>query len=343
MAGAAKRGTRVADVAGESGKKALPEPLAILANQHFVYGLIAIFFLFYLLSGVWVFGLLVGACIVWVVVLEFAHGTHEHGLKDEIKETAVALALALLVWFGASFVLQTSSPLNAIVSCSMLPHIHRGDMVVLSGDRVQAPQEEVATLSGIADAAVYENGVEAVRVNGSIYSYCATRQYTPLCQRFISAPQTFTEKHGALTFGYEKCGIVMDKTRETVYGPCVSYLEVNGRKYYENLSNDVVVYQPNKGEYYARTGDIIHRAFIRLKDSGDGKVYFLTKGENNPIFDIQVYDDALKEGNLPVELSRSKGRVLASVPYLGYFKLFISPSAIATPAGCDRHYAKWDN
>jgi signal peptidase I len=316
--------------------------MELLSSQQFAYGLIVVFLLLYFLSGVWVFGLLVGAGIVYVVVLEFAHGAHQHGLKDEIKETFIALLLALLVWFGASFVLQTSSPLNAIVSCSMLPHVSRGDMVVLSGDRLQAPQEEVASLSGIWRAQVYENGAKALEADGSIYSYCATRQASALCQRFIASPDDFTERHGELTFGYGKCGIVMDRGRATTYGPCVSWLEVNGRRYYENLSNDVVVYQPQKGEYYARVGDIIHRAFILLKNREDGKTYFLTRGDNNPIFDVQVYEEKLGEGNAPVELARSKGRILLSVPYLGYFKLFISPSAIPTPDGCDRHYEKWD-
>jgi len=328
-------------VANVDGKK-LPEPLAIFANQHVIYGLIILFFILYFVTGMWLFGLLIGICIVYVVILEFAHGTKEHGLKDEIKETAIALLLALLVWFGASFVLQTSSPLNAIVSCSMLPHIQRGDMVVLSGDRVQAPQEEVASLSGIGQAKVYENGALVATVNGSMYAYCAAKQQTPLCKRFISSPEGFVEKHGALSIGYEKCEIVMDKTREKLYGPCAEWLEVNGNRYYTNLSNDVVVYQPNKREYYSRVGDIIHRAYIRLKNAEDGKTYFLTKGENNPIFDIQVYDDASGQGNAPVEVSRSKGRILVSVPYLGYFKLFISPAAIVTPEGCDRHYTKWD-
>ena len=328
--------------AHEAGKKP-DSPLAILSNQHFAYGLIAVFLIFYILSGQWVFGLLVGIGIVYVVVLEFAQGAHEHGVKDEIKETAIALVLALAVWFGAGFLLHTSSPLNAIVSCSMLPHIARGDMVLLDGDRVQAATEEVSSLANISAAQVFENGEKVADVNGSIYSYCSTRQSTVLCQQFISSPGKFTEVHGALTFAYESCGIVLDKGRGTVYGPCVSYLEVNGRKYGTNLSNDVVVYQPSKDEYYSRVGDIIHRAYILLKDDEDGKRYFLTKGDNNPIFDIQVYDEASGQGNAPVEVSRSKGRILVSVPYLGYFKLFISPSAIPTPDGCDRHYAKWDS
>ncbi len=329
-------------VATQAAKKSPSSPLDFLSNQYVIYGLIAFFLLLYFITGVWMIGLLIGLCIVWIVVLEFAQGTREHGLKNEVKETLIALALALIVWFGAGVVLNTSSPLNAIVSCSMLPHIARGDMVVLSGDRVQAQQEEVASLAGISRAQVYENGAFVADVNGSMYTYCATRQSAPACQRFISSPGAFTEKHGELLFAYEKCGIVMDKGRGTVFGPCVSYLEVNGRRYGTNLSNDVVVYQPGKNEYYSRVGDIIHRAYIRLHSADDGKTYFLTKGDNNPIFDIQVYDEASGQGNAPVELQRSKGRILVSVPYLGYFKLFISPAAIPTPEGCDRHYAKWD-
>jgi hypothetical protein len=120
----------------------------------------------------------------------------------------------------------------------------------------------------------------------------------------------------------------------------VTYLEVNGRKYYTNLSNDVVVYAPQPDEIYSSVGDIIHRAYIRLDDTSTGQVYFLTKGDNNPIFDMQVYQDGM--GNYPVQLNRSKGRVLLDIPYLGYLKLFISPSAIPTPAGCDQHYAQFD-
>ena len=102
----------------------------------------------------------------------------------------------------------------------------------------------------------------------------------------------------------------------------------------------MVVYQPQAGEYYARVGDIIHRAFIRLRS--DGREYVLTKGDNNPIFDVQVYDEKSGEGNRPVEVERTKGRILFTVPYIGYLKLFISPSAIMTPEGCDRHYSKYD-
>ncbi len=331
----------LAEKEAPSGKKfpLLPD-ISLLKNQHFVYGLIVSFFIFYIISGVWVFGLLIGACIIWAVALEFFLGAKQHGLKSEIRETVIALLLAVLLWFGSGFLLQTPSPLNAIVSCSMLPHVQRGDMVVLQGDRISAPLAKVASLEGIGQAQAYENGILAGLVKGSLYSYCAARQPSELCRRFIASPESFTEKSGPLTFGYEKCGILYPKTGVKQSGPCVAWLEVDGKRYTENLTNDVVVYQPNRDEYYSRVGDIIHRAFIKLQ-TPNGQVYFLTKGDNNPVFDVQVYDERSGMGNKPVEIERSKGRILVALPYVGYLKLFISPSAIATPDGCDRYYEKY--
>jgi len=321
-------------------KDSLLPDISILKNPTFIYLLIVALFILYLVSGIWLFGLLIGICIFWVVALEFFSGTKQHGWKNELKETAIALGLALLLWFGAGFVLQTPSPLNAIVSCSMLPHVQRGDMVVLRGDRIEAPTEKVESIAVIGSAEVYENGKLAVIAKGSTYSYCAMRQTSELCKRFVSSPQSFVEKNGPLAIGYGKCGIFYPKSGQTQYGPCVEWLEVNGRKHYENLSNDVVVYQPNKEEYYSRVGDIIHRAFIKLQ-TPDGREYFLTKGDNNPIFDIQVYDEVKGMGNKPVEVERSKGRILLALPYVGYLKLFISPQAIPTPEGCDRYFSEY--
>ena len=317
------------------------EKLGVFSSQTYAYGAIVLFFLLYLVSGFWLFGVLVGLSLLWAVVLEFVVGSKQHGFAAEIKETAIALLLALVIWFGAGFVLQTPSPLNAIVSCSMLPHVQRGDMVLLEGDRIQAPTAQVQSLAGIGTATIMQNGQPVAAFNGSLYSHCAQNPSEQLCREFVSAPESYTERQGQLAFGYEKCEMLYPKSGGRLTGPCVSWLEAGGVRYYTNLSNDVVVYAPQKGEEYARVGDIIHRAFIKLQDNETGKTYFLTKGDNNPVFDIQVYDEANGMGNRPVEVSRSKGRVLLQIPYLGYMKLFISPGAIMTPEGCDRIYVKY--
>ncbi|MCX8196958.1 MAG: hypothetical protein N3G80_01430 [Candidatus Micrarchaeota archaeon] len=308
---------------------------AFFLSQKFSYLSIAFTFILYLLSGHWLFGLLCGLSIIWAVILEFWHGTKKHGLLHEIKETAFALAIALAIWFGAGFVLQTPSPLNAIVSCSMMPNIQRGDLVVLAGGEIAAPQVEVEDVSTIGEAIVMRSKSEVARLKGSLYAQCAQQQI-PICAEFIQNPQEFSEKHGAITFGYEKCEMVYPKTGEKKYGPCVGWIEINNIRYYANMSNDVVVYTPKESEYYASIGDIIHRAYIKLKTKE--KTYILTKGDNNPVFDIQVYDAAKKAGNLPVESERIKGKVVLSIPAIGYLKLFISPVGITTPEGCDRYF-----
>ncbi|MEM4554654.1 MAG: hypothetical protein QXT25_02280 [Candidatus Anstonellaceae archaeon] len=310
------------------------EEKQLLFYQKVSYVAIAATLLLYLASGFWLFGVLCGASIVAAVVLEVLAGIKKHGLMHEIKETAIAVLIALSIWFGAGFLLQTPSPLNAVVSCSMLPNIQRGDLVVIAGWQINAPQAEVKSAQGLGRAEVIQNGKPVVNVSGSIYSACVQNPSLSLCNDFLSRPQDFTERHGEVMFGYERCQIVYPKSGERQYGPCVKWVQVGGKKYYFDASNDVVVYSPKETEYYARVGDIIHRAYLILKAGNQS--FVLTKGDNNPVFDVQV--ELAGERNLPVEMERVKGKVVLSVPVVGYLKLFISPIAIPTPEGCDRHF-----
>ncbi len=56
------------------------------------------------------------------------------------KEIATAFIAALLFWFALSFILNTAKPLNVVTSCSMLPDIQRGDLVIVQGGEISAPQ-----------------------------------------------------------------------------------------------------------------------------------------------------------------------------------------------------------
>jgi len=258
----------------------------------------------------WLFGLFIGLLIFWIVFLEFFKGIKEHGLKHEIKETILAILFALLIWFGLGFILQTSSPINAIVSCSMLPHLSRGDLVVISGAPFNAPLVEVSQeqIEEIGNAEVFFEEKSLGFFNGSLFSFCSQAQ-AKFCEDFIKSPEKFKEKHGKIILNYEKCELSFhNKTK--AYTPCVSFLEINGKTYYESLSNDIVVFSPKKSDYYSNIGDIIHRSFVILKT--ENGTYFLTKGDNNPIFDFQVYSYSLNEGNSAVEISQYKGKVLNS-------------------------------
>jgi len=73
---------------------------------------------------------------------------------------------------------------------------------------------------------------------------------------------------------------------------------------------------------FSQVGDIVHRAVFRM--SVNGQYYYLTKGDNNPILDAQVYDYPDSLGNVPIAQKNVKGRMLFRVPLLGYYKLVIS-------------------
>ncbi len=267
------------------------------------------------------FGLLVAAEILFLVAAEMKQGIREHGWKNELKDTFIALLVAVAAWYLASFLLNTSSPISAVVSCSMLPNLQRGDFVIVQGAGVSAyeiamSEKEVEALK--QDSIVeYDNRI--YRFKGSIYSYCVFVN-DQLCGNFSREPEMFIEKKGNLSFQYSQCQI--DTASGTRSTPCISGVYYEGKFYKPSKTNDIIVYTPAKSELYSLSGDIVHRSYFKIKtESG---IYYLSKGDNNPVFDIQIFDYARGMGNDPITPDKLKGKVIFKVPLLGYFKLFIS-------------------
>ena len=260
--------------------------------------------------------------IFGMVVLEVKYGAKEHGWKNEIKDTVIALAIAIIIWYGASFVLNTVSPASAVVSCSMLPNLQRGDFVLVQGAPATSNEMYMtdANVASLSEDATIQYAAKNYTVKGSIFSYCQFIK-DDLCTAFFKEPEKFTEQKGPLTFTYSQCQL---KTKEgTTPLPCVTSVEDSKKKYVVTNGGDTIVYSPSPNELYALFGDIVHRAFFTIK-TPTGKQYYLTKGDNNPILDIQAYDFRYMRGNKPVTPQEFKGKVITRIPYLGYFKLVIS-------------------
>lgn len=304
-----------------------------------LYVIIVAFFALYMIFKNPLFGAVVGLGIVALVLAEVMAGLFTGGLKKEIRETIVSLFIALFIWYGAAFVLGTPAPVNGIVSCSMLPQLERGDFTILQGGAVSTPAISMSKqeFESIGTAALVSYNGTSFSVNGSMFSYC-TQNNDSRCRDFVYFPDQFSETKGVLKFQYASCQRFYPKTGETLSQPCVSYVEYKGQRIYENLSDDVVVYQPGPTDLNRRVGDIIHRAYLRI--NVDGTSYYLIKGDNNPIFDIQNYYYPLQEGNSLVSEQQLKGKVIFRVPILGYAKLFIS-GMVVEPEGCDSYYAKY--
>lgn len=302
---------------------------AIFKNAYFQAALLIAALILYLISPNdsyrLIFGLIVVIVIIGLVFFEIKQGAKEHGWKNEVKDTAITLIAAVAIWYAIQFLLNTNSPISAVVTCSMLPNLQRGDFAIVQGAPpsaypIEMTQSQFDSLSGDAKFNFGEESGQSVK--GSIYSYCIYLR-PGICKQFVSEPQRFSEVRGPLTFHYSACSIDI-RNQGAISEPCVTSISFEGREYPINLKNDVMVYQPGKNEIYSLYGDIIHRAYFKITVKETGNVYYLTKGDNNQVLDIQVYDYNRNMGNDPIPQNRVKGKLIANIPYLGYYKLLLS-------------------
>jgi signal peptidase I len=286
-------------------------------------GALALLIVLYAITKVSLFGILFAIALVGMVALEVLSGAKSRGWKEELKDTLVSLGGVVVLWLALGFILNSPVPINAVVSCSMLPNVERGDLILVQGDSPQGYVVEIteAELEALQEdeTKVSAQGIGTFYINGSLYSYCAQHR-DAICTQFTSTPSIFSEEKGPFTFNYGKC----ERRRGDILliTPCVRSVEFGGREYFANLSHDTIVYGPSEGNLYYYTGDIIHRVFFVVESSGE--TYYLTKGDNNPVFDIQVYDYSILMGNDAPSSSGYKGKILFRIPFLGYPKLFIS-------------------
>lgn len=270
------------------------------------------------------FGGLIALEIILFVFLEIKSGVKKHGWKHEVVDTLIALLVAVALWVSATIVLNTSSPISAVVSCSMLPNLDRGDFVIVQGGEaagyeINMTREEFSLFRDRISTVEYNNSNRTL--DTTLYYFCAAMEEEEMCKEFKSRPSQFVEKRGPFEYHYATCWInVSDGSRR--YGPCLKSVVFKEKEYIPNFSHDTIVYQPVEGDLFGQIGDIIHRVYFKV--NVDGEIYYITKGDNNPVLDIQVYDFASMKYNSPVPEANSRGKVIGRVPYLGYFKLFIS-------------------
>ncbi len=284
------------ETGGESLKKILAE---VLRKKYFYIAILAVFALFVLTKDP-VFALVAAGLVVLLLAVEIYVGASTTGWAHEIKETLIAIFAAVAIWLALSFFLNTQSPLDAVVSCSMLPNLERGDMVLLQGAEPSAPEVNVSR----------EDWARAVE---------DLKKMQPIC---INGKMSTS--NNLISFECGMCGQRSPATGALAEIPCVKSVTVAGSTVLPNLKNDIIVYEPMPADRFK--GAIIHRVILVV--NVEGTRYYLTKGDNNAVFDVQG-------GNSPVPRERVKGRVVLRIPYVGYIKLFMS-GLFDTPPGCDK-------
>ncbi|VVB67533.1 Uncharacterised protein [Candidatus Norongarragalina meridionalis] len=266
---------------------------------------LVLFLAAYVATGFVPFAFGVFACVVAVIILEIlTEDTFKSskGAKQSAWELGIAFATAIAAWFLLGFVLQTSSPINVVTSCSMLPVLERGDLIILQGGNIRVPEAQYAgSLAGVA------YGQKAYLVN----SFEGTRTYKFSMPSIAGNP--------LLDYEITPCD-VQARDGSVSHEYCTYGVSFQGTAYALNKSNDVIVYEPTPAYY----GLIIHRAFLKIRAS-DG-VYYLTRGDNNGFLDQQSGIRLVAEKDV-------KGKVLLRVPYVGYLKLFLFMQ-FEEPQGC---------
>ncbi|MDE1828665.1 MAG: hypothetical protein KGH65_05900, partial [Candidatus Micrarchaeota archaeon] len=117
---------------GETKKAQPPKPIPLWPFGILLVILIALYSLQNsIIVGIAAFVLFI--VIIVLILKEVKDEVAEKGSKQSFKEIAMVLGAVIVIWVALIVILQTSSPLNAVSSCSMLPALQRGDGIVLHG------------------------------------------------------------------------------------------------------------------------------------------------------------------------------------------------------------------
>jgi hypothetical protein len=293
----------------------------------------------------------VAAIVVFaaILVLEAKESLKGGGMKKGIFEILVAVAAAVIAWYILVLILGTQSPIDAVASCSMLPTLHRGDMVVLRGI---GNASEFASSTGIPvinmsmqEFNAMENNISsefnaffaysksnmsqisevapgAGQYGIGLYNTQCISSYTYLGQSSKIAKCFVPSQNGsAIKYGYSEGSVSISGINQTII--YTSRISASGRNITENYSNPIIVYRATSRDSFS--GDIIHRVYAAI--NVDGRYYFLTKGDNNPALDMEF-------ANYPVNQSDVVGYVILKIPALGYIKLLMSGQLGSVP-GCN--------
>jgi len=307
------------------------------------YMLLAVLFALYLFyQGNQVFSVVFGTAtflvLISVIVLELFVGMQEEGYVKNILEIAAAIIAVVVLWLVLRAVLQTQNPIDVVPSCSMLPALQRGDMVVLRGvsniSQIHAPMANItegqftnllnSIRNGSLSCVAYTIANNRIKISQIVYPGYTVGLYKQQSQGYIVPDDAQANN----TIKYT-CGIVNSRfSNGTTFSEAsTTSIKIGTETITGDKNNSIIVYETIPGDLFYTEGDlyIVHRAYAVL--NVQGSYYILTKGDNNPGLDIQY-------SNYPANLSHVEGRVISSIPYVGYLKLLLSGS-LHQPTGCN--------
>lgn len=281
-------------------------------------------------------GPLVLIVIVIIIVMEVVNVIRSESSKKGLLELAIAVAAVLLIWAILIVALGTTTPLDVVPSCSMLPKLNVGDMIIVQNSGISGIHATTVNVSKNAmDAYLNKTSTSTYECiaydpsNPSRVSQYVLPGYSVGLYSYDTSSGTYTinanQSHNLIQFN---CGTaqVMYKNGTAATEAYTSSITVNGTVIHENLNNSVLVYKTEPSDLFYKEGDryVVHRAYAVI--NAQGAYYVLTKGDNNPGLDIQYM-------NVPPGTKYIEGKVISSIPYIGYIKIILS--GLREGAGCN--------
>jgi hypothetical protein len=333
-------------------KKQKPQLQQQPALSWLLYLLLALLIVVYALVGNPIVGLAALLLILIILIFEVKTSVSQEGTRKSIMDIASAVGAAVVVWVLLILFLHTTAPVNAVSSCSMLPVLHRGDLVVLHGignitafvesehvPLINVTQAQFAQMQGSMNSEflayfAYFNGNES-RISYVLPNSSSDYQiglYNTLCvsdKQYLGKPNQLSQclvpaqyqQTNLIKYSYSLGTLSLSgQAFNAIY---TSQITVGNTTLQENFSDPIIVYQTTSKDTFS--GSVIHRLYAVI--NAGGAYYFLTKGDNNQGLDIEF-------GNYPANQSAVLGYVIADIPVLGYVKLLLS-GQITTPAGCN--------
>lgn len=313
---------------------------------YIMYAVTIILVVLYVLHNSIIIGILAFIAIIATIAVEFRGSIKSEGMKKTLKDLGIAVAaVIIIVWALPTVLLQSSSPIDVVASCSMLPALHRGDLVFVHGigNMSQFLSEHHVPVVNISSAQfsammgnisseyvepfAYTNGnpgdvIIAPYVNSSVRNYSVGFYSVPCIDRLLNdnGSQLLArcyvtpaeQSRNLIRYSYAVGRVVVGQNTFSV--PETSSITIANTTIVENYSNPVVVYMTVPGDAFYADYEIIHRLYAAI--DVNGRYYAVTKGDNNAVIDIQA-------GNYPANESQVIGYLVAGVPYLGYPSLII--------------------
>jgi signal peptidase I len=325
-----------------------------------LYVLLLVLVLAYAFWNNVIIGVLAFLVFVATLFIEFRSSVKSVGAKQSAYDVGLAICAIVVLWIILIFILQTSAPVDVVASCSMLPNLQRGDLIILHGignmssflksshvPVINVSQQSFKdTIENIESEwnvylPYYHNNTNNITLLGAdpfspfiihqsnysvgLYNWKCIVDFEYYGYNQYSKCYVSQQNSSLVGYNYSVLGLQGSNGTAEKLVTTSSTIVIANTIISENYSNPIIVYSTTAEDSYPLE-HVIHRLVAVIKSGGN--YYLLTRGDNNPYLDLQV-------ANYPVNQSNVVGYVVARVPILGYVKLIIS-GQLSSVAGCNQ-------